>query len=153
MRHTFATVSVAAKKGTKMAVRWSSTRRAVQSEPFPLIRKGCSERTGAVKGSALLARPQRTLDGEDRSETISEEGKAGRKVGEKWSAILVSTPAASNTPLTTHSVRGVGRCESWPLRAVVSRVWLATKARARRILARRSRALSTCFRHHDALVP
>ena len=49
------------------------------------------------QGRALLARPQRTRDGEDRSETISEEGKAGRKVGEKWSAILVSSPAASNT--------------------------------------------------------
>jgi hypothetical protein len=29
---------------------------------------------------------------------IAEEGKAGRKIGEKWSAILVPSPAASNTP-------------------------------------------------------
>jgi len=36
------------------------------------------------------------LDGEDRSEMIAEEGKAGRKIGEKWSAILVPSPAASN---------------------------------------------------------
>ena len=28
---------------------------------------------------------------------ITEEGKAGRKIGERWSAILVSSPAASNT--------------------------------------------------------
>ena len=28
---------------------------------------------------------------------IAEEGKAGRKVGETWSAILVPSPAASNT--------------------------------------------------------
>jgi hypothetical protein len=27
---------------------------------------------------------------------IAEEGKAGRKIGEKWSAILVPSPAASN---------------------------------------------------------
>ena len=28
---------------------------------------------------------------------IAEEGKAGRKVGEKWSAKMVPSPAASNT--------------------------------------------------------
>ena len=27
---------------------------------------------------------------------IAEEGKAGRKIGERWSAILVLSPAASN---------------------------------------------------------
>jgi hypothetical protein len=27
---------------------------------------------------------------------IAEEGKAGRKIGERWSAILVPSPAASN---------------------------------------------------------
>src|ERR1039458_6404284 len=42
------------------------------------------------------ARAKRTLDGEDRSEMIAEEGKAGRKIGETWSAILVPSPAASN---------------------------------------------------------
>src|ERR1039458_6440480 len=31
-------LSVAAKKGTKMAAKWSLTRRAVRSEPFPLLR-------------------------------------------------------------------------------------------------------------------
>jgi hypothetical protein len=44
-----------------------------------------------------LGAAKRTLDGEDRSEMIAEEGKAGRKIGEKWSAILVASPAASNT--------------------------------------------------------
>jgi hypothetical protein len=29
---------------------------------------------------------------------IAQEGKAGRKIGEKWSAILVPSPTASNTP-------------------------------------------------------
>src|ERR1039457_1306280 len=31
-------MSVAAKKGTKMAAKWCPTRRAVRSEPFPLLR-------------------------------------------------------------------------------------------------------------------
>ena len=44
----------------------------------------------------MLGAAKRTLDGEDRSEMIAEEGKAGRKIGEKWSAILVPSPAASN---------------------------------------------------------
>jgi hypothetical protein len=43
-----------------------------------------------------LGAAKRTLDGEARSEMIAEEGKAGRKIGEKWSAILVPSPAASN---------------------------------------------------------
>jgi len=51
---------------------------------------------GAVKGAPLLGAAKRTLDGEDRSEMIAEEGKAGRKIGEKWSAILVPSPAASD---------------------------------------------------------
>jgi hypothetical protein len=42
--------------------------------PFPLGRKCSSERPGAVKGAPLGA-AKRTLDGEDRSETIAEEGK------------------------------------------------------------------------------
>jgi hypothetical protein len=44
-----------------------------------------------------LGAAKRTLDGEDRSEMIAEEGKAGRKIGERWSAILAPSPAASNT--------------------------------------------------------
>jgi len=35
------------------------------------------------KGAPLLGAAKRTLDGEDRSEMIGEEGKAGRKVGER----------------------------------------------------------------------
>ena len=57
----------------------------------------CLERPGAVKGAPLLGAAKRTLDGEDRSEKIAEEGKAGRKLGERWAAILVALPAASNT--------------------------------------------------------
>src|SRR5206468_4657208 len=41
---------------------------------FPLNRKGCSERPGAVQGAPLGA-AQRTLDGEDRSELMDREGK------------------------------------------------------------------------------
>jgi hypothetical protein len=37
-----------------------------------------SERPGAVKGVPVLGAAQRTLDGEDRSETIVAEGKATR---------------------------------------------------------------------------
>src|SRR5260370_21759749 len=91
-------VSVAAKKGTKMAAKWSPAMGAVRSQPFPLLRVCGPERPGAVKGALLLGAAKRTLDGEDRSEMIAEEGKAGRKIGEKWSAILVPSPAASNTP-------------------------------------------------------
>ena len=58
-----------------------------------------SERPGAVKGAPLLGAAQRTLDGEDRSEMIAEEGKAGRKVGETWAAKMVPSPTASNTSL------------------------------------------------------
>ena len=42
-----------------------------------LSRKVLSERPGAVKGAPLLGAAQRTLDGEDRSETVYEEGKEG----------------------------------------------------------------------------
>jgi len=45
-------------------------------EPFPLGGRICSERPGAVKGAPLLGAAKRTLDGEDRSATISQEGKA-----------------------------------------------------------------------------
>ena len=44
------------------------------SLPFPLEGMRSSERPGAVKGAPLGA-AKRTLEGEDRSETIAEEGK------------------------------------------------------------------------------
>jgi hypothetical protein len=93
-------MSVAAKKGAKMAAKWFPARGAVRSEPFPLLRVRCPERPGAVKGAPLLGAAKRTLDGEDRSEIIADEGKAGRKIGERWSAILVPSPAASNSGTT-----------------------------------------------------
>jgi hypothetical protein len=40
---------------------------------------GCSERPGAVKGAPVLGAAKRTLDGEDRSKMIVEEGKAAAK--------------------------------------------------------------------------
>ena len=61
-----------------------------------LSRRCCSERPGAVKGAPLLGAAQRTLDGEDRSEMIAEEGKAGRNIGETWAAKMVPSPTASN---------------------------------------------------------
>jgi hypothetical protein len=79
-----------------MAAKWSPARGVVRSQPFPLLRSSCPERPGAVKGAPLLGAANRTLDGEDRSEMVSEEGKAGRKIGERWSAILIPSPAASN---------------------------------------------------------
>ena len=42
---------------------------------FPLVRKRCSERPGAVKGAPVGA-ALRTLDGEDRSENDRGRGKA-----------------------------------------------------------------------------
>jgi hypothetical protein len=89
-------MSVAEKKGTKMAAKWPPAKRAVWSEPFPLLRVLFWNGPQAVKGAPLLGAAQRTLDGEDRSEMIAEEGKAGRTFGEKWSAILVPSPTASN---------------------------------------------------------
>src|SRR5471030_242738 len=79
-----------------MAAKWSPAQRAVWSEPFPPLRVLSWNGPQAVKGAPLLGAAQRTLDGEDRSEMITEEGKAGRTFGEKWSAILVPSPAASN---------------------------------------------------------
>jgi hypothetical protein len=87
---------VAEKKGTKMAAKWSPVKRAVWSEPFPPLRVLFWNGPQAVKGAPLLGAAKRTLDGEDRSGMIAEEGKAGRPFGEKWSAILVPSPAASN---------------------------------------------------------
>src|SRR5450755_4023938 len=79
-----------------MAAKWSPAKRAVWSEPFPPLRVLSWNGPQAVKGAPLWGAAQRTLDGEDRSEMITEEGKAGRTFGEKWSAILVPSPAASN---------------------------------------------------------
>ena len=81
-----------------MAANWSPARRAVRSEPFPLLRSVVRNGPEPVKGAPLLGAAKRTLDGEDRSEMIAQEGKAGRTIGERWSAILVPSPAASNTP-------------------------------------------------------
>src|ERR1700681_1954031 len=81
-------VSVAVEKGTKMAARWRPATGAVRSEPFPLIRRRCSERPGAVKGAPLLGAAKRTLDGEDRSVTIRKRERLpapGAKVApKKW---------------------------------------------------------------------
>ena len=90
-------LSVAAKKGTKMAAKWSPARGAVRSEPFPHLRSVVRNGPEPSRARRCWARATRTLDGEDRSEMIAEEGKAGRKIGETWSAILVPSPAASNT--------------------------------------------------------
>ena len=98
------------KKGTKMAAKWSPPRRAVWSEPFPPLRGLFWNGPQAVMGAPLLGAAQRTLDGEDRSGMITEEGKAGRTFGEKWSAILVPSPAASNRsrPIALGSQMGAG---------------------------------------------
>src|SRR5665647_2722571 len=89
-------VAVAGKKGTKIAGTSSPARGARSERASPSSQERCPERPGAVKGAPLLGAAKRTLDGEDRSEMIDEEGKAGRKVGETWSAILEPSPAASN---------------------------------------------------------
>jgi len=56
-------------------------------EPFPLGGRLCSERPAAVKGAPLLGAAKRTLDGEDRSATISQEGKAPTGTV-SWAAIM-----------------------------------------------------------------
>src|SRR5450432_1994030 len=65
MEERGSTLSVAEKKGTKMAAKWSPARGVVRSEPFPLLRSSCPERPGAVKGAPLLGAAKRTLEGED----------------------------------------------------------------------------------------
>ena len=45
--------------------------------PFPSSQESASERPGAVQGAPIGA-AERTLDGEDRSEMIQEEGKERR---------------------------------------------------------------------------
>ena len=47
---------------------------------FPHNGRVSLERTGAVNGAPLLG-ARRTLDGEDRSETMREQGKKGERVG------------------------------------------------------------------------
>jgi hypothetical protein len=65
---------------------------------FSLLIGGlAAERPEAVKGAPLLGAAKRTLDGEDRSEMIAEEGKAGANAGRKWAAKVVHSPTASNT--------------------------------------------------------
>ena len=54
------------------AQRWQSE--SFHIRPFPLGRRRCSERPGAVKGAPIAA-AQRTVDGEDRSEIIRRRGK------------------------------------------------------------------------------
>ena len=75
-----AKVSVAAKKGTKMAAKWSLAKGAVRSEPFPLLRSVVRNGPGAVKGAPLLGAAKRTLDGEDRFEMIGE----GKERDNSW---------------------------------------------------------------------
>ena len=50
------------------------SRAGLSREPHSFVAERCSERPGAVKGAFGAA--QRTLDGEDRSETIPREGMA-----------------------------------------------------------------------------
>jgi hypothetical protein len=74
---------MAVKKEAKMAAIWLP----FTSEPFPLGGGLCSERPAAVKGAPLLGAAKRTLDGEDRAATISQEGKA-RAGTVHWAAIM-----------------------------------------------------------------
>src|ERR1035437_5216003 len=62
-----------------MAAKWSPARGGLRSEAFPSSQECCPEGPGAVKGAPLLGAAKRTLDGEDRSEMIAEEGKAGER--------------------------------------------------------------------------
>lgn len=81
----------------QIAAKWPPARGAVRSRPFSLLRVCCPERPGAIEGAPLLGAAERTIDGEDRSEMIAGEGKAGAKDWRKVSAMLVRSPAASNT--------------------------------------------------------
>ncbi len=95
-------LSVAAKKGAILAAKWSRAREPCGRSLSLFSGDSFPERPGAVKGAPLLGAAKRTLDSEDRSEMIAEEGKARRKVGEKWSAKMAPSAAASNKNLSTN---------------------------------------------------
>src|SRR5450756_1761886 len=84
-----------------MAAKWSPARGGVRSEAFPSSQECCPERPGAVKGAPLLGAAKRTLDGEDRSEMIAEEGKAGERSAKGGPPFWCPRPP----PLTT-----IGKC-------------------------------------------
>ena len=72
--------------------------------PFPLSQSVVWNGPEPVKGAPLLGASKRTLDDEDRSKRIAEEGKAGRNISERTNAKLVPSAAASNTPQPAHSI-------------------------------------------------
>src|ERR1017187_2076760 len=83
---------------------------------------------------------------------ITEEGKAGRKIGERWSAILVSSPAASNTHSTHGNLQPLGSAESGRKSGNIVKLW--GRKRGRREAAfpsprfGRSLGLSYCPTRH-----
>jgi hypothetical protein len=69
-------LSVAARKGTILAAMAVSGPPPLNWSLSVLTGRAFLERPGAVKGAPLLGAAKRTLDGEDRSGIIKEEGKA-----------------------------------------------------------------------------
>src|SRR5664279_5816187 len=77
-------MSVAAKKGTKMAAKWSPARGAVRSEPFPLLRsvvrngpeRSRARRCWARRSEPLTARTvlRGSLKRERRGERLAKSG-------------------------------------------------------------------------------
>jgi len=60
---------------------------------FPLVRKVfLQERPGTVRGAPYLGAAKRTLDGEDLSEVIRQEGKASEDSMNGWAAKIRRRP-------------------------------------------------------------
>jgi hypothetical protein len=100
-----------------------------EMEPFPLPRRCSPERPGAVKSAPLLGAAKRTLDGEDRSATMAEEGKApcgsAQNGPPKWPLrpppLTVQEAPHRSVRLFTRRVRAHQRPSQAPARGIASR--------------------------------
>jgi hypothetical protein len=90
-------MSVAAKKDTTMAAKWTPLRRPFIVSLSLLLGGVVAERPGGVKGAPLFGAAQRTLDGEDRSEMIEEVGKACETLAKSGPLFWYSGPPPPTT--------------------------------------------------------
>jgi len=78
-----------------MAARWPIALADLHVEPFPHPRRSSSEWPGAVKGAPLLGAAKRTLEGEDRSNTIEKRERRGESLVNGGAAILAPSVGAT----------------------------------------------------------
>jgi hypothetical protein len=88
---------MAAKKGAILAATWFSPD-AVLVRAFPSCRDGVPSERPAVKGAPVLGAAKRTLESEDRSETIGRQGKAREPLAKGGPAKMAPSLTALNMP-------------------------------------------------------